>query len=203
MPKPYAEAPAAIATSLNVAPLTLQGENVLKSFSASISGGGNSLTLTDQRIQISKWTNGCCGCVESGKIVESFAYKDVTHIVLTTGKSFFWLVVGILAVLIGLIGFVTSILNKAISMQPLGIGVVGGLILLWIFMKKGKAMVRIDFSKNVPVEFWMGPSFLPSWLSFGALFSGTARTAYTSRTVLLLVPDAEEATSMLSTRANE
>lgn len=225
---PMVPAPAAVATprpiiepdavTVDVKPVLFAGEVVVQHFKQSYSGccgctstGGNSLTLTDQRIQISYWTNAFCGLIESGRTVESFMYKDMTHITLQTGKSWFWPLVGLVLTLYGFFALVQGFYNnqdagmEALDTNALIAFIIGLLIMIYVFCTQGKAYVTIDFSKNMPISSWMFTSGWPKWLRLSAIWGaeGGARTAYTTRSVLLSIKDAEQATSMLATRAYE
>ena len=133
--------------------------------------------------------------------------QDMTHITLRTGKSWVWPLIGALLVLAGAIMIVDSFANKEGEglVQPVVLLLIGGAILLYLFMTQGKATVNMDFSKNMPIESWMFASGWPKWLRLSAIWGseGGARTAYTSRSIMLTVKDAEAATAMLATRAYE
>mmetsp|Transcript_37217 Transcript_37217/g.62620 ORF Transcript_37217/g.62620 Transcript_37217/m.62620 type:complete len:264 (-) Transcript_37217:316-1107(-) len=172
---------------------------------ASCPTGGNKLTLTSQRMIIETWQEMCFGTCTATVQQESFDYPDLRHFKLNMGRNvmrlylgLLFLVLAIAAIIVGATGGTSGGDDDSDDPDPVPISF-GVLILLPIgiyfiakfFLDLKKAIITLEFSKNVPVGSWM--------TSFSGIldFFKFRDHSYTSREVMLSRADAEQAVSII------
>jgi hypothetical protein len=159
---------------------------------ASCPTGGNKLTLTSQRMIIETWQEMCFGACTATLQQESFDYPDLRHFKLNIGRNVMTLYLGVLFLILAIAAFIQLFNGDlAIGASVVVLLPIGTYFIAKFFMDLKRAIITLEFSKNVPVGSWM-PSFS------GILdFFKFRDHSYTSREVMLSRADAEQAVSII------